>query len=273
MKICTVFSLIAFTFAAAASFDTAADIDPRMIILESAVDNNMPELAARAIGSGVSVDAPITREGVTALMLSAELGKIEMINYLTSVGASLRTVDNIGYTALHFACSPQGSTEGLKACLAIGGADADLNQKESEQGNTALHFAAVNGSIDKVKALVEAGAQIDIQNNIGNTPLIAACIKDNVLIVAYLISKGADFLEVNSNDQDALAIASRNNSMNVARVLLRRIVPSTPENSQVRTLNTGILRAIGYARTEEMRTLLQEFFPATISYVIRPSNI
>ena len=72
-----------------------------------------------------------------------------MVNYLASAGASLKAVDNFGYTALHFACNRDGSAEGLIACLEIGG--AELNAKETEQGNTALHFAAANGSFKRSK--------------------------------------------------------------------------------------------------------------------------
>lgn len=254
MKFFAALPLFAATFAAASNFS-----------LERAVDNNDPNMAKTLIEAGVPVDSPITSEGVTALILSAELGKLDMVNYLASAGASLKAVDNFGYTALHFACNRDGSTEGLIACLNIGG--AELNAKETEQGNTALHFAAANGSFEKVKALVEAGAEINIQNVIGNTPLMAACIKDNVRIVAYLISKGADFLEVNENDRDALAIASMHNNIGVARVLLRRINPTR------KNLNTGIIRALGYAASEEMRALIQEYTPATVSFIARPADI
>lgn len=187
-----------------------------------------------------------------------------MVNYLASAGASLKAVDNFGYTALHFACNRDGSAEGLIACLEIGG--AELNAKETEQGNTALHFAAANGSFKKVKALVEAGAEINIQNAVGNTPLMSACINDNVLIVSYLISKGADFLEVNENNRDALAIASMYNSINAARVLLNRINPTRKK------VNTGIIRALGYAASDEMRTLIQEYIGATVSFIARPAH-
>lgn len=259
MKLFTIIPFVASTLAAAASFGEL----PRL--LELAVDSNQPGLAQRALDSGFPVDAPIAEEGVTALMLSAELGKIEMIRFLTGAGASLSNTDTHGYTALHFACGPTGSTEGLRACLEIGG--VDLNMKETDQGNTALHFAAGNGSIQSVRALVTAGADINAKNELGNTPIMAACFKDNALVVAYLISNHADYLEVNNRDQDALAIASYTNSINVASMLLRRINPTKLN------VNTGIIRAMGHAQTREMKALIQEYFPGTFSLIAKPENI
>lgn len=233
--------------------------------LENAVDANNVRNARKALATGIPVDTPITTEGVTALMLSAELGKIDIINYLArEAGASMTNVDIMGYNPLHFAAGPTGSCEGLKACLAI--STAGINAQEFEQGNTPLHFAAVNGSVEKVIALVEAGAGLEVKNRIGNTPIIAACYRDNVEVLEYLLSRGADYLEINNKDQDCLAIASMNNNLVIARILLNLINPTK------RNANTGIVRAITYARTEEMRNLLSEYFPGTVSVIARESE-
>jgi ankyrin repeat protein len=230
--------------------------------LENAVDANNVRNARRAIGKGAPVDSPITNEGVTALMISAELGKVEMINFLASVaGASMVKVDSMGYNPLHFAAGYSGSFEGLKACLAI--SNAGIDAQEYGQGNTPLHFAAATGSIEKVAALIEAGGNFKIKNEIGNTAIIAACYHDNLEVLEYLLERGADYLEVNSSDEDCLAIASSNNCLKIAAILLNLINPTK------RNCNTGIVRAISYAKTEEMTNLLLEYFPGTVSFTGR----
>lgn len=70
MKFFAALPLFAATFAAAANFSHGKDS------LESAVDKNNPDIAKSLIEAGVPVDSPITDEGVTALMLSAELGSL-----------------------------------------------------------------------------------------------------------------------------------------------------------------------------------------------------
>ena len=231
--------------------------------LENAVDGDNARNARRALNKGISVDTPINEEGVTALMLAAELGKIRMIEFLAGeAGASMVQVDKIGYNPLHFAAGVTGSIDGLRACLNI--STAGIDAQEYEQGNNPLHFAAAVGSIEKVAALIESGANFEIKNSIGNTAIIAACYHDNVEVLQYLLQRGADHLEVNSNDQDCLAIAASNNCLGIARILLNLINPTK------RVPNTGIIRALSYAKTEEMGNLLLEYFPGTIKFITRP---
>lgn len=246
------------SFVATASFSNS----PEICMLEQAVDNDNVALARIAINRGISPDAAITDEGVTALMSSVELGKVNMIHYLTrEAGASISKTDNLGYTPLHFACGPNGSFTGLREYLNV--PNVDVNAKELSQGNTPLHFAAVNGSIPHISLLLRAEADLEMQNNIGNTPVIAAAYRDNHLAVGCLIRFGADYLAVNTYDQDCLAVAASKNSMKVARLLLELINPTKLN------INTGIIRAITYAATPEMRALLQEYCPATVSVIGR----
>lgn len=232
--------------------------------LVNAVECDNVRNARRALNKGISVDVPINEEGVTALMLAAELGKTKMIDYLTrEAGASMVQVDILGYNPFHFAAGAReyASIEGLRACLAI--STAGIEAQESNQGNTPLHFAAAIGSIEKVTALIEAGASFEVKNLIGNTAIIAACYNDNVEVFEYLLHRGADYLEVNVYSQDCLAIAAKFNCMGIARILLNLINP-TKLNA-----NTGIIRAISYSQTEEMRNLLLEYFPGTIQFITR----
>lgn len=75
-------------------------------------------------------------------------------------------------------------------------AGADPNLKDS-RGFTPLHHAAKRGSLPVVKELVEAGARVDMRDIQGDTPLAVASAKGNTKTVKYLISKRAD---VNSRD-------------------------------------------------------------------------
>lgn len=64
----------------------------------------------------------------------------------------------------------------------------DINFKD-ESGDTALHLTT-NPEI--VTFLLEQGAKLNIQNNIGQTPLIIACQKNNISIVSKLLKKNAN---------------------------------------------------------------------------------
>ncbi|WP_240624674.1 ankyrin repeat domain-containing protein [Aurantiacibacter odishensis] len=60
------------------------------------------------------------------------------------------------------------------------------------RGRTPLIAAAQIGFIEGVQALVDAGARMDIGNETGETPLIAAVHARNVELIEVLVSAGAD---------------------------------------------------------------------------------
>ncbi len=66
---------------------------------------------------------------------------------------------------------------------------ASLSYRES---NTALHFAAKQGCVETVKALVSANADINAVNSRGETPLMLAAYHSNVEAARFLISANAD---------------------------------------------------------------------------------
>ena len=70
-------------------------------------------------------------------------------------------------------------------------AGADVNIKDSD-GNTPLMVAARQGCGDEVKYLHEAGADINIRNIYGNTAVMYAAQYRHGDIVRYLHQAGAD---------------------------------------------------------------------------------
>jgi ankyrin repeat protein len=60
--------------------------------------------------------------------------------------------------------------------LLLANKEADVKYTD-EKGRTALHYAAHRGYLDIVKLLVEAGAEIDYEDQDGDTPLFFACLQ------------------------------------------------------------------------------------------------
>lgn len=88
-------------------------------------------------------------------------------------------------------------------------------------GNRPLHYAALYGSAESVKVLVEAGAQTEVRNAGEVTPLIYAAT--DLAKVKLLLAKGADVKAVSKQGRTALhlAVASAD-GLAIARMLLAK---------------------------------------------------
>jgi len=72
-----------------------------------------------------------------------------------------------------------------------------------------LHLAAENGDLDIVKLLVKHGADINVVDSDGNTPLALTAFKGWLEIVHFLIENGADVNIKNDNGDTALHMVAR----------------------------------------------------------------
>lgn len=89
-------------------------------------------------------------------------------------------------TALTLVCDI-GSLE-IADCLLKAGIDIDKGFY------TPLMAAAANGYVELVRYLLESGAKVDIQTNMGYTALTYACYKNHVDNVKLLLQFGADIV-------------------------------------------------------------------------------
>src|SRR5690606_20105391 len=71
-------------------------------------------------------------------------------------------------------------------------AGTNLNEKDPFGGSSPLISAAVFGKPDMAKLLIEAGADLDFQNNDGSTALISAAFFCRPDIVRMLLDAGVD---------------------------------------------------------------------------------
>lgn len=83
---------------------------------------------------------------------------------------------------------------------------SDINKQDS-QGNTALHHAAILlpwKSEPETRRLLEYGADPNVQNVFGNTPLMLAAMVNNHRTMRLLIENDAD---VNMRNDEGLSVS------------------------------------------------------------------
>uniref|UniRef100_A0A0L8FQU1 Uncharacterized protein n=1 Tax=Octopus bimaculoides TaxID=37653 RepID=A0A0L8FQU1_OCTBM len=110
--------------------------------------------------------------------------------------------------------SRNGDIDAVKLLIAElndGKIELDLNCKgmrRSNRGWSPLHLSAYFGHTAVVKLLLEAGANFDIQNDMGDTPLHRAAYTSREDVVMLLLSHGANISTVNTEGHTPKSLAS-----------------------------------------------------------------
>ena len=132
-----------------------------------------------------------TKANKDLLKMAVEATKAEQIKALLEEGADINTHNEWGLTPVMLASQYNHGVAVLKAIIAAGG---DINEPEPKYRSNSLHLAADSSSNPKIiDTLLDAGANIEARNYLGETPLIMAVNNnDNTKIATELINKGAD---------------------------------------------------------------------------------
>ena len=156
--------------------------------------------------AGANVESP-NREGETALMTVARTNGIEAAKVLLSKGANVDAREQWrGQTALMWASAQ--SQPAMVRLLIKRGADVNARstirewprkvtaeprpQNRPSGGLTPLLFAAREGCTECARALVEAGADVDLADPDNISPLLMATLNARFDVAAYLIDAKAN---------------------------------------------------------------------------------
>ena len=160
-----------------------------MTALHWAVYHDDSEAVKLLLAKGADVKAA-NRYGVTPLSIACTNGSATIVEMLLEAGADPKTTLPGGETALMTA-SRTGKLGPVKALLAR----ADFNAPE-QKGQTALMWAAAEGHVEVVDALLEAGADFRARLRSGFTPFFFAVREGRTAVVHRLLKAGADVNEV-----------------------------------------------------------------------------
>jgi len=90
----------------------------------------------------------------------------------------------------------------------------------STEGETPLHIAAYEGSIETVKILLEHGASINEGDDLGFTPLYFAIQQEKTDTVQYLLDHGADIYHPTDMDDYPEDVAKATKNKEILRMIM-----------------------------------------------------
>ncbi|KAJ3484982.1 hypothetical protein NLG97_g6919 [Lecanicillium saksenae] len=187
------------------------------------------------------------KNGWTTIFAACRCGQIDVVKLLLGAGANLSVKAAGGYTALHVAM--MSGVSAIVEMLLDNGMDmAVVNQQsidpafivfvsihnhmpqlldaglnldiKGDDGETAMHFASQEGHVEAIKVLLEKGVAIEAVDAKGNTPLMIACYYNHVGVVALLLSSGANVDACNHVKDTPLHVASHHDAADIAKLLL-----------------------------------------------------
>lgn len=131
------------------------------------------------------------------------------------------------------------SFEKVKKLLELG---ANVNSR-SKDGSTPLMYAARSGLVDVCKLLIECGADSNAQNSLGVTPLMKAVLSESVELCKVLLEHGAQLSTVSTIGKTALWFAVLNAPKKICKVLVdysyelpKRVATPEQRNRIIQTL-------------------------------------
>lgn len=172
-----------------------------------------------------------------ALIEAARYGDIERATSALDQGASIHARSENGNTALKWAAL----SGKLEMVIFLISRKADVNA-QSDCGRTAL--AAVHSPMI-VKTLLEAGADPDIQDDNGMTPLILSMFVRNKETIKFLLAAGANPDLKDGDGNTALHHAVLEVSLPIVRLL-------TEAGADIKADNNAHLSPVDYAVATEL---------------------
>lgn len=196
---------------------TAARARDQGLIL--AAEQGDMERVRQLLEQGASVMAQ-DEQGKTALIVAAYQNNLSIADLLIQSGADVNVQDNTKQSAYLIATS-EGYLDLLRLTLQAG---ANVHSKDSYNG-TGLIRAAERGHVEIIKELLKTDIDVNHVNNLGWTALLEAIILGDggprhTEVVRLLVQAGADVNLPDSNGISPLAHARQRDYLQIVEILV-----------------------------------------------------
>lgn len=185
--------------------------------LEYAVQGGHGEIAALLLEKGAR--RAFKGDHTSLLVDFVQMGHANIVKIFLEQGANCETRDQVdGWSLLLLAA--RASHEEVVGVLVDAGANLNCRAQRRSRGRTALSISGSCGYEGIVKILLESGADPNIPDDHGATPLLRAAESGHNTIIQLLLHHGADVDAVDKSNRTALFFAVLNGYRIATRALL-----------------------------------------------------
>lgn len=187
------------------------------------------------------------KQGETPIFTAVRNRNNDVRDLLIAAGARMDSVDKDGNTLLMVAAEA-GNKAFVQKLLEHG---IEVNVCNSN-GETALHFAVSNP--ESLKLLLANGADINVLDKQGYSPLMKAVKQQNVEAVQVLLNAKADASIVCPGNLPLIALAAESGQVKIVQDLIDYGINAESNF----TINGKITNALSYANSKEVRELFKK---------------
>jgi len=211
---------------------------PSRTPLQWAAQKGHRQIVELLINKGANVNAK-NEEGRTPLHIAALQGDAEIVESLLAHGGDVNAKDNRGITPLVLAQRRRRTD--IVELLSKAAEDQKIAEEkktekepdsskdqsmESQKDEQSFEEAILSRDLARVKGLIAQGADVNIRDSRGNTPLLQAMIRrlspvERLSLVKMLISAGADVNAKNRQGNTPLNLAMRRGYTEIVELLTK----------------------------------------------------
>lgn len=199
--ICLCMIIIIFTSCSMLKNKKNVVIAPEEVVNVVEIDNSF------LLNSFFSEDFPVTysKDGKSLLMIAIENDSHNVLDMILVRGAYLEEEIEDGRTPIFYV----RSSEALNKLVIAG---ADINKLDNKKESVISYFIK-NKPFEYSEYLVIVGANLDVENDEGWTPIFDAVVSGNIKLVELMLERGGDFKKEDiygnipifyTNDEDIL---------------------------------------------------------------------
>ena len=210
-----------------------------------------PAVCQVFVDSGADVETR-NEEGDEPLYFATMSGEGANVKLLVEAGAGVSVTDNQGWTCLILAAY-YGYSDIVRYLVGLPQVEVNFANQE---GSTALHCALQHRHTDVVRALIDAGADIEAKDRCTErSPLLKASISGNAANVNLLVRAGASVHVTDVTGRTGLIHASALGHTDTVRTLL--CMPEVEvDKAESSTGCTALHHAVNSKRAEVLEVLI-----------------